>query len=104
MIEHILEILAKSAYFYQKDCLMITYQVQIPESNQAAFINIIESLQSLGVISSFSVADSFTRPGEAIPIEGLLSMLERAEQQAEDGTVIPGDQVIEFMKSWREKR
>lgn len=83
---------------------MVTYHVQIPESNQAAFINIIESLQSLGVISSFSVSDSLTQPGEAIPIENLLSMLEMAEKQVQDGSVIPADQVIEFMKSWREKR
>jgi len=83
---------------------MVTYQVQIPESNQAAFINIIESLQSLGVIASFSVSDSLTQPGEAVPIEHLLSMLEMAEKQVQDGSVIPADQVIEFMKSWREKR
>ena len=83
---------------------MVTYQVQIPESNQAAFINIIESLRSLGVISSFSVSDSLTQPGEAVPIENLLSMLEMAEKQVQHGSVIPADQVIEFMKSWRERR
>jgi hypothetical protein len=83
---------------------MVTYQVQIPESNQAAFINIIESLRSLGVISSFSVSDSLTQPGKAVPIENLLIMLEMAEKQVQHGSVIPADQVIEFMKSWRERR
>lgn len=83
---------------------MVTYQVQIPESNQAAFINIIESLQSLGVITSFSIDESLAHPGEAVSIDRLVEMLQSAEKQAEDGTVVPANQVIEFMKSWRERR
>lgn len=83
---------------------MVTYQVQIPESNQAAFMDIIKSLQSLGVIASFSIFESLAHPGEPVAINSLLEMLQSAEKQAEDGTVVPADQVIEFMKSWRERK
>jgi len=83
---------------------MVTYQVQIPESNQEAFLNIIRSLQSLGVITSFSASDNLTHPGSPIPIESLLAILKTSEQQATDGLVVPADQVGDYMKSWRSNR
>ena len=83
---------------------MVTYQVQIPESNQEAFLNIIRSLQSLGVISSFSASDNLTHPGSSIPVESLLAILKTSEQQVVDGLVIPADQVGDYMKSWRANR
>jgi len=83
---------------------MITYQVQLPESNQEAFLTIIQSLQSLGVISSFLVSESLVQPGNPIPIDNLLEILKSAEKQAEDGALVPAHQVMEFMKSWRERK
>jgi len=83
---------------------MVTYQVQIPESNQEAFLNIIRSLQSLGVISSFSASDNLAQPGTPIPVESLLAILKTSEQQVTDGVVIPADQVGDYMRSWRANR
>lgn len=83
---------------------MVTYQVQIPESNQEAFLNIIRSLQSLGVITSFSASDNLIHPGSPIPIENLLAILKTSEQQVTDGLVIPAEQVGDYMKSWRANR
>jgi hypothetical protein len=72
--------------------------------NQEAFSNIIQSLQSLGVISSFFVSESRVQPGSTLPIDNLLEILSSAEKQAEDGAFIPSNQVVEFMKSWHEKK
>lgn len=80
---------------------MITYQVHLPESNEETFLNIIRSLQSQGVIKSFSQKENLSQPGEAISIEELLTLLENAEEQANSGVVIPSDQVIAYMKAWR---
>lgn len=79
----------------------ITYQIQLPESNEEAFLNIIRSLQSLGVIKSFSQKENLSQPGEAIPIEQLTALLENAEEQASSGAVISSGQVKAFMKAWR---
>jgi hypothetical protein len=79
----------------------ITYQVQLPASNEEAFLNLIRSLQSLGVIKSFSQKEYLSQPGEAISNEYLTALLENAEEQASSGAVIPSDQVMAFMKAWR---
>jgi hypothetical protein len=99
-----LEKTVESPYLYQNTFQMITYQVQLPESNQEAFSNIIQSLQSLGVISSFFVSESMVQPGSPVPVDNLLEILSSAEKQAESGASITSHQVVEFMKSWRERK
>jgi hypothetical protein len=83
---------------------MVTYQVQLPESNEEAFLNIIRSLQSLGVISSFGATDNLVHPGPAVSAERLLTILEGSEKQVAEGAVIPAQQVIAYMKSWQASR
>lgn len=80
---------------------MVTYQIQIPESNQEAFLNIIKSLESLGVVASFKTLRNLTQPGESLDAEHLLDILNDSEQQAREGAVVPAHQVIAFMKSWK---
>jgi hypothetical protein len=97
----------ESPYLDQKTIQMITYQIQLPESNQEAFLNIIQSLQNLGVISSFFVSESMVQSISPIPVDNLLEILSSAEKQAgsgEGGDPIPSHQVVEFMKSWRERK
>lgn len=91
----------KSSNFGLMNIKTITYQIQLPESSEEAFLNIIRSLQNLGVIKSFSRRDNLSQPGEAIPIEELTASLENAVEQASSGAVIPSDQVIAYMKAWR---
>jgi hypothetical protein len=83
---------------------MVTYQIQIPESNQEAFLNIIKSLESLGVVTSFKTLRNLTQPGEPLDAEHLLNILNDSERQAREGAVIPAHQVITFMKSWRSRK
>jgi hypothetical protein len=67
---------------------MVTFQVQVPEANEAAFINIIRSLQSLGVITSFEAPGTLARPGAPVSIENLLELLEGSEQQIAAGDFV----------------
>lgn len=83
---------------------MITYQIQIPEDNQEAFLNIIKSLESLGVVTSFKPLRNLTQPGESLETEQLLDILSTSEQQAREGAVIPANQVIAFMKAWKSRK
>ena len=84
---------------------MVTYQIQIPEDNQEAFVNIIKSLESLGVVASFkTLRSNLTQPGESLDAEHLLKILDDSEQQVREGAVIPANQVIAFMKSWKSRK
>lgn len=79
---------------------MVTYQIQIPESNREAFLDILKSLKRLGVVSSFHVSDSFVQPGDPIDEKDLLAMLEISEKQAVAGLVVPGEEALAFVKAW----
>jgi serine protease inhibitor len=83
---------------------MVTYQIQLPESKRDAFLNIIRSLQSLGVVSSFSDSANVTHPGTALPVETLLDILKESEKQAAENHVVSANEVIEYIKSWRANR
>jgi hypothetical protein len=83
---------------------MVTYQIQIPEGNQEAFLNIIKSLESLGVVTSFKTLRNLTQPGEPLDAEHLLDILNDSERQVREGAAIPAHQVIAFMKSWKNRK
>ena len=80
---------------------MVTYQVQLPDTHQEAFLNLIRSLQSLGVVTSFHASDNLTQPGASTSIEQLLEILNESEKQVAAGQVIPAQDVIACMKAWK---
>jgi hypothetical protein len=59
---------------------MVTYQVQLSDTHQEAFLNLIRSLQSLGVITSFHTSDDLTQPGASTSVEQLLQILHESEK------------------------
>jgi len=83
---------------------MVTYQVQLPEANEEAFLNIIRSLKSLGVIVSFDAVESLAVPGNTVSIENLLQILEDSEKQVAHSEIIPGHQVKDFFALWQASR
>ena len=83
---------------------MVTYQIQIPKPNLEAFLNIIRSLQSLGMVFDFAQTDNVAYAGKPMAIDKLLGILKESEVQAAEGNVIPANEVISLIKSWRENR
>lgn len=81
---------------------MVTYQIQIPDSNKEAFLDILKSLKRLGVVSSFRVSNSIVQPGDPMKEKELLAMLQASEKQAANGLVIPGEGALAFVKAWRQ--
>ncbi len=81
---------------------MVTYQIQIPDSKSEAFLRIISSLQSVGVVKSFTAHKNLTQPGDPVEEDYLLSFLDASERQAEDGKMIPDHQIISFLKLWKQ--
>ncbi len=82
---------------------MVTYQIQIPESNREAFLDILKSLQRLGVVSSFRSAENLTEPGDALDAEALLTLLQDSEKQVEKRLLVPGTEVAAFTKLRKQK-
>jgi hypothetical protein len=82
---------------------MVTYQIQISESKQEAFLEIVKSLKNLGVVASYDVFESLVRPGNPLDTEALLNILKESEQQVKNGDVVPSHQVSTFIKQWRQK-
>ena len=83
---------------------MVTFQVQVPEANEEAFVNIIRSLQSLGVITSFNTPGTLAGPGAPVPIENLLELLEGSEKQIAAGDFVPGEKVKDIVRLWQASR
>ncbi len=83
---------------------MVTYQIQIPESNRDAFLDILKSLKRLGVVSSFQVSSSWVHPGDTLDEGELLSMLAASEIQAEAGLVIPAEEAASFVRAWKRRK
>ena len=81
---------------------MVTYQIQIPDSKAEAFLRIITSLQSVGVVKSFTANENLTQPGEPLEEDYLLSILESSEQQVEKRMVVPSHQIASFLKLWKQ--
>ena len=90
-------------YTTNQKMAMVTYQIQIPDSKAEAFLRIITSLQSVGVVKSFTANKSLTQPGEPIEEDYLLSILESSEQQAEEGLVVPAHKIASFLKLWKQR-
>lgn len=83
---------------------MVTYQIQIPESQKEAFLNIIQSLKSVGMVKSFRPTLSLAAPGKQIPTETLLTVLEESEQQTKEGFSFSTNEASAFLAAWKNRR
>lgn len=78
---------------------MVTYQIQIPESQKDAFLNIIKSLQSVGMVKPFKPAHNLAISGEPVSAEKLAVILENPEQQVKEGVTFTTDEAIALLLS-----
>ncbi|HRI61247.1 MAG TPA: hypothetical protein PK228_16015 [Saprospiraceae bacterium] len=83
---------------------MVTYQIQIPESQKDAFLNIIQSLQSVGMVKSFKPAVSLVTPGEPVSTDKLLAVLEESERQVKEGFSFSTDEATAFLTAWKSRK
>ena len=83
---------------------MVTYQIQIPESNQSAFLEILKSLQHLGVVSSFYRSEDSGASGMPLTEESLLELLRSSEEQANAGFILSAEGAAAFIKTWKQRK
>ena len=82
----------------------MVYQIQITPSKQSEFIQIIESLQQLGVITKFRRSDSYVTPGETVNIEELMETLGESERQITEGLSFSPASAKVFLKAWQQRK
>lgn len=80
---------------------MVTFQIQIPEANKDAVMQILRSLQSVGVIKSFNSRENFVTPGTPLAIEKLMEVLEDSRQQGREGFAFSTEEAKTFLKAWK---
>ncbi len=82
----------------------MVYQIEISPSKQSEFIQIIESLKKLGVITQFHRSESYVTPGEPVSIDELMNTLKESEQQIKDGLSYSPTSAKEFLKAWQQRK
>jgi hypothetical protein len=82
----------------------MVYQIQITPSKQGEFVQIIESLQKLGVIKQFRRSESYVTPGEPIEIGDLMQTLEESEKQIAEGLSFSPASAKVFIKAWQQRK
>jgi len=80
---------------------MVTFQIQLPEANKDAVVQILRSLQSVGVIKSFNSRENFVAPGKPLAIEKLMELLADSQQQGHEGFAFSTEEAKAFLKAWK---
>jgi len=63
----------------------MTYHINVKRTNIKEFLQIINSLKSLGVIESFNSTKDLVREGEPLDETTLLNILENSKEEIKDG-------------------
>lgn len=82
----------------------VTFQIQITPSKQSEFLQIIESLQRLGVIQNYVRSESFVLPGEPVSLDALLKTLDESEQQVAEGLSFSTAEAKVFLHEWKQRK
>jgi predicted methyltransferase len=81
----------------------MTYHINVSKANVKEFLQIIQSLRSLGVVESYSSAVDLVRPGESIEEETMLNILEHSNNEIKKGKSISHEEVKKQLAAWKKK-
>ncbi len=82
----------------------MTYHINVKNTNNKEFLQIINSLRSLGVIESFRSTKDLVEEGEELLTdENLLEILENSKQEIESGNSFTMEEVKNQMENWRKR-
>ncbi len=81
----------------------MTYHINVRRTNLKEFLQIINSLRSLGVIESFESTKDLVREGEPLDEETLLNILNNSQEEIKDGKSFSIDEVKNQIANWKKK-
>ncbi len=81
----------------------MTYHINVKRTNLKEFLQIINSLRSLGVIESFESTKDLVREGEPLEEETLLNILNNSKTEIKDVKSFSMDEVKNQIANWKKR-
>ena len=81
----------------------MTYHINVKKTNIKEFLQIIQSLRSLGVIESFISSRDLVVEGEPIDEQTLLDVLKNSKDEIKSGKHFTMEEIKEQIKNWKKK-
>lgn len=81
----------------------MTYHINVKKNNIKEFIQIIQSLRSLGVVESYNSSKDLVIEGEEIDEATLLNVLANSKEEIKEGKSFTMEEIKEQIKIWKKK-
>ena len=81
----------------------MTYHINVHNKNIKEFLQIVNSLRSLGVIESINSSKDLVRDGEPLEEDALLNILDNSKQEIKDGKSLSMEDVKKQIENWKKK-
>ncbi len=81
----------------------MTYHINVSKTNVKEFLQIIQSLSSLGVVESYSSTLDLVKPGESLDEDTLLNILDHSNNEIKDGKSASHEEVKNQLEAWKKK-
>ncbi len=80
----------------------MVYQIEVKPDNNADFLQIIQSLKNIGLVTAFERKESHVSEGSPISETELMSLLRERQADMAAGNSMTQDEAIKFLKLWRQ--
>ncbi|MEL6941274.1 MAG: hypothetical protein AAFO82_01275 [Bacteroidota bacterium] len=81
----------------------MTYSIKVNEAKHNDFLELINALKKLGIVSSFSPVSILAREGNSISSDQLVAIIEQSREEVKMGKTLTLDQVKRKIASWKNK-
>jgi hypothetical protein len=80
----------------------MVYQIEVKPDNNADFLQIIQSLKNIGLVTAFERKESLSSEGSPMSETELMSLLKERQADMAAGNSMTQDEAIKFLKLWRQ--
>ena len=80
----------------------MVYQIEVKPDNNADFLQIIQSLKNVGLVTAFERKENHVNEGSPMSEAELMSLLRERQADMAAGNSMTQDEAIKFLKLWRQ--
>ncbi len=80
----------------------MVYQIEVKPANNADFLQIIQSLKNVGLVTAFERKESIASQGSPMSETELMSLLQERQADMAAGNSMTQEEAIKFLKLWRQ--
>lgn len=80
----------------------MVYQMEVKPDNNADFLQIIQSLKNIGLVTAFERKESLAMEGSPMTEADLMSLLRERQANMSAGNSMTQEEAIKFLKLWRQ--